>query len=128
MSDTLFDIELPDTTRTHSTLCRCPSCLAHRPTQTPTVGQAEAALDAKAEWHGRARAYVKSLTRGTLITSEDVTDVIGLPTGTVARNRNNAVGALMQSLARKHLLSKQGYTQSRNPQAHGAVIALWRVN
>ena len=123
MNDTLFDIELPDTTSTHSTICKCPSCKAHRPTAAPQT----AALDAKAEWHGRARAYVRSLRSGTLITSEDITDVIGLPAGHIGANRNNAVGALMQSLARRGLIAKQGYSNSKNPQAHGAVIAVWRV-
>lgn len=125
MSDTLFDLDVPEAKGWHSTLCRCPSCRAHK--QPEQRSPQTTALDAKAEWHGRARAYVKSLRPGTLLTSEDITDVIGMPSGQIASNRNNAVGALMQSLARKGLLAKQGYTNSKNPQAHGAVIAVWRV-
>lgn len=128
MTETLFDIPIPEPSGWHSNLCRCPSCLAHRTECPPaSVGQTQA-LNAKSEWHGRARAYVKSLTPGALITSEDVTDVIGMPAGDIGMNRNNAVGALMQSLARKGLLTRHSYVSSKNPQAHGAVIALWKVN
>lgn len=119
MSDTLFDVEVEEPKGWHSSLCRCPYCRQLEPETT--------ALDAKADWHAQARAYVKSLPAGTLLTSEDITDVIGMPAGQIATNRNNAVGALMRSLSKKRLLAHDHYTKSKNPQAHGAVIAVWRV-
>ena len=124
MSETLFELEPEAPSGWHSALCRCPYCRAVKNEPEPPQ---RAALDAKSEWHAAARAYVKSLPAGTLLTSEDITDVIGMPSGHVASNRNNAVGALMRSLSGKRLIHHDHYTKSKNPQAHGAVIAVWRV-
>lgn len=123
MSDTLFDLDVPAPSGWHSIHCQCPHCLRTKAEAPPE----RAALDAKTEWTEQAKAYVKSLPVGTLLTSEDITDVIGMPAGRVATNRNNAVGALMRALSKARLIEHHQYARSKNPQAHGAVIAVWRV-
>jgi len=123
MSEALFDLEPAAPSTWHSIHCRCPHCIAQPKEAAPQA----AALDAKTEWTNQAKAYVKSLPVGTLLTSEDITDVIGMPAGRVATNRNNAVGALMRALSKARLIEHHQYARSKNPQAHGAVIAIWRV-
>lgn len=76
-------------------------------------------------WPDEARAWVRALPKGTVFTSEDLTDAIGLPRGEVGTNQNNAVGAIMRACSTANLIRKVGLRQSRKRQAHGATIIEW---
>lgn len=83
------------------------------------------AIQALPEWSERARETALRLAeKQATITSEDVTDVVGLPRLPRA-NRNNAVGAVFVGL--KDRLYRVGFVPARNPQAHGRLIAKWAM-
>lgn len=59
-------------------------------------------------------------------TSEDVLDLVGLPSGTIKSNANNAVGAMMNGLARRGVIGKTGERRpSQRPSSHGAELTVW---
>jgi len=63
---------------------------------------------------------------GETFTSEDVLDLVGLPSGTIKSNANNAVGAMMNGLARKGEIRKTGERRpSQRPTSHGAELTVW---
>jgi hypothetical protein len=78
------------------------------------------------EWQDRVKAWTWRLNAGHLFTSEDVTEEFGLPTGEVGTNKNNAVGAIMNAIAKKGVIRNTGdYVKSSRPSSHSAVIAVW---
>ena len=83
--------------------------------------------DRLAEWKREfKRTVVELASAGDPFTSEDVVERIGLPTGEIALHANNAVGAMMNAMARKKIIKKTGYHwQSRRPASHGAEITVW---
>lgn len=85
------------------------------------------AADDITEWKRRfddAARYLAST--GAPFTSEDVTSITGLPRNT-GTNANNAVGAMMNALARKGVIRKTGERKpSRRPSSHGAELTAWR--
>ena len=85
------------------------------------------ALDAKPEWKDEAREAIKCLAVLSVpFTSEDVIAKVGLPSGEVGTNTNNAVGAVMTAAAKAGIIRRVGYTNSKRPSSHGAVIAQWK--
>jgi len=63
---------------------------------------------------------------GDSFTSEDVLDLVGLPSGTIKSNANNAVGAMMNGMARKGVIRKTGERRlSKRPSSHGAELTVW---
>lgn len=60
------------------------------------------------------------LATKSVITSEDVIAVIGMPAG-----HPNAVGAAMGSFAKKNKLVVLRYIKATRPTCHAAVIAEW---
>jgi len=55
-------------------------------------------------------------------TSDDVIKTVGMPP-----NHKNAVGALMNSLAKRKLIVKTGrYLKAQRPTRHAAIVAEWR--
>lgn len=91
------------------------------------AGQARAQGKADPVWVAAFRAEVIRLANtGQEFTSEDVTAVVGLPSGGVAQHRNNAVGALMGGMARRGFIVRTRYAQSTRPVSHAAVLAHWR--
>lgn len=63
--------------------------------------------------------------RGEPFTSEDVTEIVGLPRET-KQNRNSAVGAMMNGYASRGIIRKTGRrVQSRHPQSHAREILEW---
>lgn len=85
------------------------------------------ALDAKQEWALHAKTVLRQLCRtGRPFTSEDLTDVVGLPTGTTATNRNNAVGAIINAYAKTGMIMRVGDRPARNRSSHGHRIAVWQ--
>jgi hypothetical protein len=91
------------------------------------VGMAQA-LDAGhvQSWKDDFRAVVESFEVGRRFTSEDAIAIAGLPTGVVASNANNAVGAMMNGLARRGVITKTGArVPSRRSSSHGAELIVW---
>lgn len=63
---------------------------------------------------------------GLPFTSEDITEEIGLPDGNVGLHRNNAVGAMMNAMAKRGVIEKTGkHVSSKNPESHGAELTQW---
>lgn len=90
-------------------------------------GMRQALDNAATEWKADFRRTVKRLaaTRKPF-TSEDVTAEVGLPRGSVASNRNNAVGAMMNALAKSQVIVKTGrHVKSRSPRSNGAELIEW---
>lgn len=64
--------------------------------------------------------------RGHPFTSEDIVAVVGLPTGEVGQNKNNAIGSLMGALARRKVVVKTGRTVTASRAAsHNARLSQW---
>lgn len=84
------------------------------------------ALAGAPEWRHRAerRVLVLAVTRRPF-TSEQVTSEVGLPTGEVGMNKNNAVGALMAECARRGWIRRVGYDKAHRASQHAAVLAVW---
>ena len=91
------------------------------------AGMAEALESAREEYREEFRAEVERLAAIRLrsFTSEDVTYAVGLPRGYVKTNGNNAVGALMNSLARQGVIVRVGTETSKRPSSHAAELAIW---
>lgn len=85
------------------------------------------ALTAHKAWQERFESTVTQLCKsGRPFTSEDVVSLVGLPNQSVGANKNNAVGAMMNALARRKVIRKTGsYVTSRRPSSHSAVLAQW---
>jgi hypothetical protein len=78
------------------------------------------------DWQDAVKLWAWRMNAGHLFTSEDVTEKFGLPTGEVKTNKNNAVGAIMNAIAKKGVIRNTGnYVKSSRPSSHSAVIAVW---
>ncbi len=59
-------------------------------------------------------------------TSEHIIAMIGLPRVDVRTNANNAVGAMMNSAAKRGIIKKTGnHVLSKRPSSHGAELTEW---
>ncbi len=59
-------------------------------------------------------------------TSEHIIAMIGLPRVEVRTNANNAVGAMMNSAAKRGIIKKTGnHVLSKRPSSHGAELTEW---
>jgi len=98
------------------------------PQKRKEIGQGLALNAAEAKWRDAALDEIRRLAHvGSTFTSETVTMLVGLPTGSTKMNRNNAVGALMSHAARMKLIVKTGrYVPSQRKRSHGAMLAEWR--
>lgn len=78
-------------------------------------------------WKAEFVAAVQEMVdRGWVFTSEDVLSVVGLPRVEVGVNANNAVGAMMNGLAKRGIIKKTAERRkSRRPSSHGAELAVW---
>ncbi len=77
-------------------------------------------------WTLRAeKAVQRLLSQGRTFTSDDVVELAGLPRIESAPNRNNAVGALFQSLAKRGVIKRVGYTKTRRAIGHARVVSVW---
>jgi hypothetical protein len=89
-------------------------------------GMAQAASSERAWVWGRdAEAAIRQLAAsGVPFTADDLIRLVGLPSWGV--NRNNAVGALFTSAAKRGLIVRTGhYRKSRRALSHGRMIAVW---
>lgn len=93
----------------------------------PSIESAmEASLSLASDWRYKANAWFTALSKGATFTSEDLTAGVGLPSGSEGMNRNNAVGAYLQSLSRSNRIVKVDITNSKAPRSHGATIIVWK--
>jgi len=77
-------------------------------------------------WKAAFIHVVESMPVGTLFTSEDIIDQIGLPSGGVRMHGNNAVGAMMSAVAKRGLAVKSGrHTRSRRRVSHATEVPVW---
>ena len=75
-----------------------------------------------AEWSEAAKAEIMRLARtGAPFTIEDVCDVVGLPGGS-----NKAVGAIMNRVARTHMIWKCGTRPATRVTSHRRTLQVWR--
>ena len=95
--------------------------------QLKAEGQAKAASSAS-DWHDRAMEVITELIEdGQEITSEDVTNRIGLPSGGTGMNDNNAVGSVFSNAARKGIIEWTGrLVQSSREERHASDLRVWR--
>ena len=78
------------------------------------------------EWQERVRVWAWHLDAGQRIVANDIIEMFGTPSGGTESNKNNAVGAIMNGLAKKGVLRKTGeYAKSSRPERHGAIVAVW---
>ena len=98
-------------------LRRCPWC-------KHTVSSPVAVLD-HGNWHAQAvNALAELAASGLPFTSEDLTARVGFPAEHAA-NRNNRVGLLIQTHARRLGLRRIAMVKARNPQSNGRLIQQW---
>lgn len=79
-----------------------------------------------AEWSQRAAAWIKRRTVGEVFTADDITEAVGLPSGALVQNGNNAVGAVMAAAARAGLTIAIGWVESTRPTSHARPVRLWQ--
>lgn len=129
MNDALFEMDgsfHDETPKAHA--CAGAACRVCNPgLELKERGMKQALKpDVLAEWKDEFRTYIESMPEDSEFTSEDVVDAVGLPSGDVRMNANNAVGAMMNGLARRGLIAKTGVrVQSKRPSSHGAELILW---
>lgn len=87
--------------------------------------QARQAQDVQT-WKARFVETVEEIaSRGWAFTSEDVLACVGLPRD-VAINANNAVGAMMNAMAKKGVIQKtKERRQAMRSSSHGRELAVW---
>ena len=80
------------------------------------------------DWQTAAKNAIWELAgSGKPFTSEDVTDLVGLPDATHKPNgANNSVGALLNRVAKTYGLRRVDMAKARNPQAHGRLLTVWQ--
>lgn len=90
-------------------------------------GQQVALINTPVEWRAAAVRAVKRLAdSGKKFTSEDVTAIVGLPSGGVATNANNGLGSLMTGAARRGVIVKLSERVPANrEESHSREIAVW---
>lgn len=88
------------------------------------------ALAHQPEWLDHAYyVLIQKARTGLPFTSEDVTDEAGLPTGVIATNANNAVGALFGLASKAGIIVRTGHrVQARNRSSHAHEILEWVGN
>lgn len=80
------------------------------------------------DWHTRAKNAIWELAgQGRPFTSEDITDLVGLPDPTNRPNgANNSVGLLLNQVAKRYGLRRVNMTKARNPQSNGRLLTVWQ--
>jgi len=79
------------------------------------------------EWKREFRRVVRMLAKkGSPFTSEDVLEYTGLPNGDITTNANNAVGAMMNAMAKEGWIRKTNErSKATRPTSHGRELAVW---
>lgn len=78
------------------------------------------------EWKAAALEELRRLAAsGTRFTSEDITAVVGLPSGEIAQHKNNAVGTLMGGARKRGEIIEVDWTRSTRPSSNGARLSVY---
>jgi hypothetical protein len=79
------------------------------------------------EWKMRfRRAVVVLASEGEPFTSESAIDMVGLPRVEIRKDANNAVGAMMNGMAKRGIIRKTGrHVLSKRPTSNGAELNEW---
>jgi hypothetical protein len=80
------------------------------------------ALEGSPTWSIEAQQWIRDLPSGQHFTSEDLTFFVGLPRAT---GSNNAVGAIVNSAARRGQIRRIGFAQAFRAVSHARMIAIW---
>lgn len=84
------------------------------------------AMAAAGSWTLAAHEAMRTLAAsGRTFTSEDLTDMVGLPSGDVGTNRNNAVGAVVSWAVRTGLVVAVGQTKSTRARSNAAKLSVY---
>lgn len=75
-------------------------------------------------WMTIAHQWFDKITT-ELFTSDDVIAGCGLPTGSIAQHRNNAVGGFIIGLRKAGLIVPVGYKQSDRKESHRHILRVW---
>jgi len=91
------------------------------------LGMQRALNAAREVWKLNFQLHVIRLAQeGYPFTSEDVLARVGLPNGEVGQHKNNAVGAMMNAMAKKKIIQKTGnHVKSKRPTSHDAELTEW---
>ena len=101
----------------YETEARCPFCRRANPQRVTVIGTSD--------WNSAAKHALWELAgSGRPFTSEDLTDIVGLPNDS-RPNGNNGVGAFINAHAKRYGLRRTDMAKARNPQAHGRLLAVW---
>lgn len=77
-------------------------------------------------WSLRARWAIEWLAdQHVEFTSENLTNLVGLPRGRIGKDRNNAVGAAISAAARRRTIRRVRYEKATRPGSHSAVVGVW---
>lgn len=87
--------------------------------QLKEAGQDWAAM-ASAHWQAVARKWLEQVPIGTELTSDDVTDAVGVPTS------QGAVGAFFSAARNKKQIVTVGLDISHREGRHGSTVRVWR--
>ena len=107
---------------------QCRLCRAELDGKDLRAAGSTRALLAAGEWRILAEeALTKLAVSAKTFTSEDLTDLAGLPREEPGMNRNNAVGAIFLAAQEAGRIMKTGTRRpSRNVRSHGAQLEVWR--
>lgn len=76
------------------------------------------------EWQRKFNAVAAGFIRsGRYFTVEDITDITGLPSGSIGGNK--VIGAAMSAVVRQGKVTKVGYTKTRRKTSHARELAVW---
>ena len=83
-------------------------------------------MDHLAEWKLEFRQVAHRLAlSGRPFTSEDIVDVVGLPSGEHEQNKNNAVGTMMMTLHREKAIKKTGKKARQRSRVSHSTTTVW---
>lgn len=86
-----------------------------------------AQMEAEANQAYRERFEAEVLAQRGTFTSEDITQVVGLPAKTIKTNANNLVGAIMHRLSADGLIVRVGSANSARARSNAATLSVWKV-
>lgn len=91
------------------------------PAEVGAEGAAKALEAASAAWREAAWRWILGQRVAALITSDDLTEAVGVPPG-----HPHAVGGIIKNAATAGYLAKTGqYVESRRESCRGAALAVW---
>jgi len=91
------------------------------PAEVGEEGAAKALAAASSAWRESAWRWILARNVGTRLTSDDLTEAVGIPPG-----HPHAVGGIIKNAATAGYLAKSGhYVESHRESCRGAALAVW---